>query len=376
MNDWETVRKPALMKRLLDLPRYEKINMIRKAKSYRSGTDSCNSVYMGGMATSQLLQSLGGSYGKDDLDQLLTQANDAQLNKALDVCASYIETMERHPTKPCPCCGQIVDASRPAPPNHQEATVIASELKRDIWEVANQLAGYVGPNTDERLAQFLIREAEAATKLAERIVELENTRPAPAATDTGLVTVAKQHRLIRGGYRGSWQPYAAPIFADDKYETRELCERSQAEELLAAERAEKEQLQQLVKELANNNGQDVLAMLQSLKYARKLEADNAAKDVRIKAFVEYEQEAEGIKEMQLGKIEALEAKLAAAEQTARAAHETLIEINPSNYNHDDVCQLNDASVEAIFLLADILGETHGKTKEWWDERRAVLGGKP
>lgn len=50
----------------------------------------------------------------------------------------------------------------------------------------------------------------------------------------GLETVAKQHRLILGGYQGSWQPYAAPIFADDKYETRELVTRSQAEAIITA----------------------------------------------------------------------------------------------------------------------------------------------
>lgn len=49
-----------------------------------------------------------------------------------------------------------------------------SELnKRDIWEVANQLEGYVGPETEERLAAFLMREGHEAAKLAERIVELE-----------------------------------------------------------------------------------------------------------------------------------------------------------------------------------------------------------
>jgi hypothetical protein len=32
------------------------------------------------------------------------------------------------------------------------------------------------------------------------------------------------------------------------------------------------------------------------------------------------------------------------------AHETLIEINVSNYDHDDVCKLNDASVEVILGL--------------------------
>jgi len=53
----------------------------------------------------------------------------------------------------------------------------------------------------------------------------------------------------------------------------------------------------------------------------------------------------------------------------RWAHETLWEINPSNYDHDDVCRLNDASVEVILGLAPVLGETHGKSAEWWDQYR-------
>lgn len=56
----------------------------------------------------------------------------------------------------------------------------------------------------------------------------------------------------------------------------------------------------------------------------------------------------------------------------RQAHETLIEINPNNYTHDEVVEANDAAVESIFLLADLIGETHGKSSEWWKQRRAAL----
>jgi len=57
---------------------------------------------------------------------------------------------------------------------------------------------------------------------------------------------------------------------------------------------------------------------------------------------------------------------------ARQAHDALIELNPNNYSHDDVCKANDAAVEAILLLADALGETHGKTPDWWEARRAAF----
>ncbi len=61
---------------------------------------------------------------------------------------------------------------------------------------------------------------------------------------------------------------------------------------------------------------------------------------------------------------------------ARRAHDTLIEINQYNYTHADVCELNDASVEAILILADAIGERHGKTEKWWNDRRAALKGVP
>jgi hypothetical protein len=85
-------------------------------------------------------------------------------------------------------------------------------------------------------------------------------------------------------------------------------------------------------------------------------------------------------EKRLAKVDidpAMQARLAAAEAMAEAlrdairwAHDTLWEINPENYSHDEVCKLNDASVEVILGLAVILGEKHGKSDEWWQSRAA------
>lgn len=105
---WEN-RKAVLMAELTALSMGDKRNLIRAASQYRSGEDSCNSVYMGGMAHAMLRRALGGG-GYDGLDDLLAAANDARLNAGLYVCSSYIETMRRYPTKKCPCCGQIVSA--------------------------------------------------------------------------------------------------------------------------------------------------------------------------------------------------------------------------------------------------------------------------
>ncbi|WP_266032419.1 hypothetical protein [Brucella intermedia] len=126
-SDWETFEKPRLMKRLLDLPRDDKIKLIKRAREYRSGTDSCNSVYMGSMAISMLCRALGGIYGNDDVDYLLTKASDHNLDTALNVCASYIKTMEQHPTKPCPCCGQIVAADA-----HGATSTVAARFAKAV----------------------------------------------------------------------------------------------------------------------------------------------------------------------------------------------------------------------------------------------------
>jgi hypothetical protein len=71
------------------------------------------------------------------------------------------------------------------------------------------------------------------------------------------------------------------------------------------------------------------------------------------------------------KNRALRARIQGLEELIRWAHDTLYEINPSNYDHDEVCKINDASVEVILGLAPTLGETHGKSPEWWIERAAL-----
>lgn len=50
-------------------------------------------------------------------------------------------------------------------------------------------------------------------------------------------------------------------------------------------------------------------------------------------------------------IEALEKRLAELEGLLSFTYDTLQEINPSNYDHDDVCSLNAASVEVILAIA-------------------------
>lgn len=102
-----TAEKAALMPELLKLSHAEKIDMIRKAREYRSGSDSCNSLYMGGMALTSLRHALGGK----QLDEIPdTPEGHRLLDSGLDVCWHYISYMMQHPTKKCPTCGGIMSA--------------------------------------------------------------------------------------------------------------------------------------------------------------------------------------------------------------------------------------------------------------------------
>ncbi len=77
------------------------------ALDYRSGPDSCNSLYLGSMATHSICQAFGGSLGDVgfDLRKAIKDGTRRQVDKALESCASVIEYMKKHPTGRCPTCG-------------------------------------------------------------------------------------------------------------------------------------------------------------------------------------------------------------------------------------------------------------------------------
>lgn len=55
-------------------------------------------------------------------------------------------------------------------------------------------------------------------------------------------------------------------------------------------------------------------------------------------------------------IKYLSDKLAKVVGALKLTYNTLTEINPNNYDHDDVCEQNNASVEAILSIAAVLEE--------------------
>ena len=93
-----------------------------------------------------------------------------------------------------------------------------SDLERDIYEVSNQLGGYVGPGTEERLAKFLIRESKEAAKLADEIERLQRDMK-------GLGTLATL--VYRRFYQGNpgWENWRAALNGKDLIDQIELMTR-------------------------------------------------------------------------------------------------------------------------------------------------------
>ncbi|NKC04466.1 hypothetical protein HED55_18225 [Ochrobactrum haematophilum] len=171
------------------------------------------------------------------------------------------------------------------------------------------------------------------------VLAAADTRPAPAATDTGLVT---------------YEPYIeTACSSDDYYETARMkrssagkyVTRSQAEELLAAkDRLISDQAEQL---------QSASLVIDDLQ------TDNAAKGARVKAETE-------LREDHQQRNKELEAKLAVAEKALEPFSKFAGAVFERNFNNTDVIFEISASDGGVLEL---------KGKDFF-EARAALGGKP
>ncbi|MCO7727822.1 hypothetical protein NJB93_14620 [Brucella intermedia] len=238
------------------------------------------------------------------------------------------------------------------------------------------------------------------TCLDEDAERLENTRPAPAATDTGLVTVGwlweyAQYRTDDRGYYGyetvitenNPTDHVSP--AEKLRNVRELVTRSQAAELLAAERVKNETQAETIDKLHG--------------IITNLEADNAAQAARIKELEETKAVIAADKKTLLDlaatngdKVTALEAKLATANALVTCCCGDLVDAHNMGSGHSPVDQYHYAMMQLEAKLAaaekelesyksivkDVCesqrGTKWGKSAECIFDaiERAVLGGKP
>lgn len=81
--------------------RQQKIDLILAAYNFNAdmrAVASCNSLYMGSMATYSLHRALGaGPPHETSLAEALAHATDAQLDAGLKVCENIIQHMEKNP---------------------------------------------------------------------------------------------------------------------------------------------------------------------------------------------------------------------------------------------------------------------------------------
>ena len=245
---------------------------------------------------------------------------------------------------------------------------MASELKPWRYEIK------YGPDGEDSYSWVYddhgAMVATMKTHKAKQIVDAMNTRPAPAATDTGLETAEYQ---VRSKLNGHWvkDNFLSQQLSPDT-ERRELVTRSQAEELLASKDKE---IASLIPRAPNcgrylaecNDGQ-----LMYLNHAGKWqECPNfiMAKDARVKELEDKRIEDRFTVVDEMEKREALEAKLAAAEKINDAMRKAAVDYCWQRYKGRDPLNLKNPAVFTSHEWEKI-GETMDAAA------RAVLGGKP
>ena len=225
-----------------------------------------------------------------------------------------------------------------------------------------------------------------SAKVAAQIVHAHNSRRAPVVTDTGLETV-----------KPLWGTEQAQIsLPNDEYVTR-----SQAVELLAAERAEKEAFAEEIKEAAyeawpeaSDVGSDAPDIIRQLGKERKeclaeveelrnklyrAEVDNAAKEAERAEQWRLRREMEADRDTQKAIAASLEADNAA--QAAR-----IEELDAAWLSAEKQCQSQGEQLAAAEKALSVFLSEYDELYLFCDEpetmvsaveaARAVLGGKP
>ena len=239
--------------------------------------------------------------------------------------------------------------TRPAPTDNQRAI----DAITSCVGLLNALGG-----GDDAIITTAVGELEYVRSLF--------TRLAPAATDTGLETVAWRFRDLWEGGHKYWK-FTERRYDLEETEFRALCDRSQAEELLAVERAKyRDAMEKLVE-----SQRETLVWQQR---AIDLKADNAAQAARIKELeADLKTFQDGTADLVNEKIDAefkavdLEAKLA----TAQKALEPFAKIPVSTVPEGRLGHVPDKHPYMVDLDGNVLFTASDIRKA-----RAVLGGKP
>ncbi|GAA5662619.1 hypothetical protein Brsp07_01089 [Brucella sp. NBRC 14130] len=143
-----------------------------------------------------------------------------------------------------------------------------------------------------------------------------------------IETVEYQFKPGGNDYWANTTAHNLPGYKAKGWQTRELVTRSQAEELLAAERAEKDGWKELHDAAQVAVKERTEACNNLYKQVNDLKADNAAKDARINFLERVTKD----QETQITAQEVLEAKLASAEKAMEAARPYVEDYDTRRHN--------------------------------------------
>jgi len=217
--------------------------------------------------------------------------------------------------------------------------------------------------------------ATMKTHKAKQIVDAMNTRPAPAATDTGLVKTPRDTActIVDAIHRYTWEFSPNPTAHKEQYDLVEKLindllagTRSQAVELLAAKDARIEELTS-PEYLTEKLEQVGVVDKEWQERAEKAEADNAAQDARIKELEKLCNDTEAEALGYASDKAELEAKL----ETYHEEYENRKEGYEKTI--DSLEEKLAAAEKALTMIAKI---ELSFPEELRDIARAVLGGKP
>lgn len=192
--------------------------------------------------------------------------------------------------KPCPFCG-------------------GNNLNTYYCDIEGWIAHIKCDDCDDMIGPMSEYKYESQEEAYKDAATRWNTRPAPAATDTGLETVGYAHRGTIGLLlEGAVSKAVIVLKAGGDFRTPVMLV-EQAVELLAAKDADIDRV------LADNR--------RCIGRIAELEADNAAQAARIKELDRCHEGTIDLCNQKTAQIEALEAKLAAAGMALKRADEAL-----------------------------------------------------
>ncbi len=226
---------------------------------------------------------------------------------------------------------------------------MASELKPWRYEIK------YGPDGEDSYSWVYddqgVMVAPMRTHKAKEVVDRMNTRPAPAATDTGLVTIGYVLQCNQRPFVDGEGADYNEIFrtAREPENWTATVTRSQAEAIIAANAQTIEGQRRWIAALEADN-----AALTARVKELETERDEALDDAKFAERIAIKREIDAN-----ASVEALEAKLAAAEKALEPFAD-----HANDRAVDDTCWREKETVKIVVSIGDLR------------KARAVLGGKP